>query len=164
MKKLLLILLIFQLNSCDGIFGISDYASPAKNINDAKKNNLLKNTYVSSKKKVIIDSEEYEIVEAWTSYRFKTNKSTEKNKSFYEFLIIIRNNKTKEVSLSARTTPTYSKFIKYYCKYFEASGSIETDKLCLLFDSKKFPDSPNIIKVGFKSGGKEDITIFKKND
>lgn len=162
MKKILLILLVFQLCSCEGIFGISDYAGSVININDAKKSKLLKNVYIPSKNKVIINSEEYEIIEAWTSYRFKTNKSKEINKVVYDFLIIIKNSKTKEIGLSARTTPDYSKFVKFYTTECTYCGGIETAKLMIQFDTKKTPNSLDFIKVGFRSGNKEDIVIFKK--
>jgi hypothetical protein len=162
MKKSLLILFVFQLCSCDGIFGISDYAGATINIADAKKSKLLKNVYIPSKNKVLINSEEYEIIEAWTSNRFNTNKSEEVNKYVYDFLIIIRNSKTKEVGLSARTTPTYNDFIKFYCKECKFGGGIVTDKLFIQFDPKKTPNSPNFIKVGFKSKNKEEIIIFEK--
>lgn len=162
MKKLLLVLLIFQLYSCDGIFGISDYSGATISILDAKKSKLLKNIYIPSKNKVLINSEEYEIIEAWTSNRFKKNKSKELNNLVYDFLIIIKNIKTNKIGLSARTTSTYSDFIKFYTDECEFCGGIETNKLIIQFNSKKSPISINNIKVGFKSGNKEDIIFFKK--
>ncbi len=164
MKKLLLIILFFELCSCDGIFGVSDYAGSATNIVDAKKSKLLKNIYTPSKSKVFINSEEYEIIEAWTSNRFNTNRSKELNKFVYDFLIIVKNSKTKEEGLSARTTPNYSKYVKFYVTDCVYCGGIETDKLIIQFDSKKTPSSPDFIKVGFKSGIKEDMVTFKKKN
>lgn len=163
MKKLILIVLVFLFYSCDGIFGVKDFAGSTKNIEDAKKSKLLKNVYTSSKSKVLIDSEEYKIIESWTSYRYKTNKSNILNKDFFEFLIIIKNNKTKQLGLSPKTTPNLSKFVKIYEQSTIDIVGIVNNKLSISYDAKKNPNSPNIIKVGFKSGSKEDLVIFKKN-
>ena len=162
MKKLILLLLLLPLSSCNGIFGVSDYAGAVESIIDAKEFELLKNVYIPSKNIIIINSEEYEIKQAWTSYRFKTRNSDKINRDVYDFLVIIKNTKTKEFGLSSKTTSGYSDYIKFYCKECISQGGIETDKLCIQFNSKKTPKSPDSIRIGFISRHKEDIIVFKK--
>ena len=138
MKVTILYISLIAIIACNGAGGLKDYAGATSNIADAKKKKLLKNEYLPDKRRIIINNEEYEILEAWTSNRFISLKNKNKNEIIYDFLISVENVKTKESFLSSDTESNYSNYIKTYFEKWQSSGfGIETNKICIsLYQNK----------------------------
>jgi hypothetical protein len=163
MKITILYISLFAIIACNGAGGLKDYAGATSNIADAKQKKLLKNEYIPDKRKVFINNEEYEILEAWSSDRFITVKNKNKNELIYDFLISVKNVKTNERFLSFDTESHYSNYIKTYFEKWKYSGfGIETNKIRISLYKKKVPNEIDVIKMGFISNNKEVIVDFNK--
>ena len=164
MKKILFIMFVYSFVSCDNFFGISDYSSPATDIAEAKNNNLLINTYQPSIDKIHIGNEEYLIIEAWTSYRFKTKNEKKINKSFYDFQVKLKNTTLNKNGLSFKVISNYRKYLKFYDNNGDlTNGLITNDNINLINEEKEEKNKFDKITIGFTDYKNEEVfVIFKK--
>ena len=124
---------------------------------------MLRDIYRSSDSIVEINSNHYRIVEAWSSYRYKSKKDHKRNEKVYDFLIIIQNVDNNEFGLELNTTSEYSKFIQIKPIDSKNWFGIESNKLAATISLIEVPEPPDEIKVRFISDQTKKVVTFKKN-
>ncbi|UWX59480.1 hypothetical protein N0B40_13805 [Chryseobacterium oranimense] len=155
MKKLFLILACLALNSCVG----TDTEFLPHTASEAKSKHLLIKEYLPTENKVIINQGKYEIVEAFTTFKFNSKNDQTINKNFFAFSVRIKNLKTGKAGLSLEDSD-HSKFLDFHCDF---CGGINNDNLVLYYNDISKRESLDSIKIGFKDkNGNEKIVYFVK--
>ncbi|CEJ68353.1 hypothetical protein BN1195_00636 [Chryseobacterium oranimense G311] len=155
MKKLFLILLCLVLFCCVG----SDTEFLPQTVSEAKSRRLFIKEYLPTENKVIINQGEYQIVEAFTAFKFNSKNDQTINKNFFAFSVRIKNLKTGKAGLSLEDSD-HSQFLDFHCDF---CGGINNDNLVLYYNDISKRESLDSIKIGFKDkNGNEKIVYFVK--
>ncbi|PQA91483.1 hypothetical protein B0A69_16845 [Chryseobacterium shigense] len=152
MKKLFLISLFLTLFACVG----SDTEFLPQTVSESKSRKLLIKEYRPTENKVIINQGEYEIVEAFTTFKFNSKKDQTINKSFFAFSVRIKNLKTGKIGLSSEDSD-HSQFLNFYCNF---CGGINNDNLVLYYDDISKRESLDSIRIGFKDRNKNEKVVY----
>ncbi|AZA47436.1 hypothetical protein EG346_04220 [Chryseobacterium carnipullorum] len=152
MKKLILIPLFFVLISCVG----SDTEFLPQTISESKSKNLFIKEYKPTENKVTINQGDYEIVEAFTTFKLNSKNDQTINKNFFAFSVRIKNLKTGKAGLSVEDSD-HSQFLNFYCDF---CGGINNDNVVLYYDDISNRESLNSIKIGFKDGNKNEKVVY----
>lgn len=152
MKKLFLIPLFLTLFSCIG----SDTEFLPGTISEANSKKLLIKEYRPTYNKVTINQGEYEIVEAFTTFKLNSKNDQTINKSFFAFSVRIKNLKTGEEGLSPEDSD-HSEFLDFHCDF---CGGINNDNLVLYYDDISKRESLDSIKIGFKDRNRNEKVVY----
>lgn len=153
MKKLIPALLFLSMSSCVG----SDMESLPQHISEAKSKGLFVKEYHPTEKKIRINQGEYEILEAFTTFKLNSKKDPTINKSFFAFNIRIKNIRTGKEGLAVEDS-NHDQFLDFYCDF---CGGLINDNISLHYNDISQRESLDSIKIGFKdSNGKEEVVYF----
>ena len=152
MKKLFLIPLFLTLFACVG----SDTEFLPQTVSESKSRKLLIKEYRPTENKVIINQGEYEVVEAFTTFKFNSKNDPTINKSFFAFSVRIKNLKTGETGLSPEDSD-HSQFLDFHCDF---CGGINNNNLVLYYDDISKRESLDSIKIGFKDRNKNEKVVY----
>ena len=151
MKKLNY-LLILLLSSCIG----PEYMGPAKSSFEAEKNGVLIDRYIPNEKRVMINEEMYLIEDAWTSYYLPERYSKKINKLAYDFLIVLKKEKTGEISTDYNFDLPLG-YVKYNGKKYGFSVGVgdSSGMLAVDFNSKMKANAGDTLSFTFKNSKSE---------
>lgn len=152
MKKLFLISLFLILLSCVG----SDTEFLPQTISESKSKNLFIKEYRPTENRVTINKGEYEIVEAFSTFKLNSKNDQAINKNFFAFSVRIKNLKTGEIGLSLEDSD-HSQFLDFYCDF---CGGINNDNLVLYYEDISKRESVDSIKIGFKDRNKNEKIVY----
>lgn len=153
MKKLFLISLFLTLFACVG----SDTEFLPQTILEARKRNLLIKDYDPSKREVTINQTKYLILESFTTFKYNSKRDQTINKSFFAFIVKLKNLETNEEFLSEAEAFDYTKFINFYC---DMCAGLDTDNIALYYDEISKRESLDSIKIGFKDRNKNEKVVY----
>lgn len=157
MKKLFFISLFLTLFACVG----SDTEFLPQTVSESKSRKLLIKEYRPTENRVMINQGEYEIVEAFTTFKLNSKKDRTINKNFFVFSVRIKNLKTGEEGLSLEDSD-HDKFIYFHCDF---CGSINSNNIVLHYDDISKRNNLDSIKIGFKDKNRnEKIVYFVKEE
>ena len=147
--------------------GISHHPSTPLNSDFAKKNGLLIAKYKSSQDRVLINGESYLFEDAFCTHYFKSRFSNEINYGMYEFLVLIKNEKTGMYNESAYKNVFPNDFVTYHGERYGFTNKIGITGLngkflSLFYDSEKKPSPPDTITFEFKNFEKSNFVSFVK--
>lgn len=151
MKKLILILLLSSV-SCVG----PDTEFLPQTISEAKSRRLLIKEYRPTVNKVMINKGEYEIMEAFTTFKFNSKKDQTINKNFFAFSVRLKNIKTGKEGLSLEDSD-HDQFIDFYCDF---CGGINNDNIVLYYDDISKRKTLDSVKIGFKDRNKNEKVVY----
>jgi hypothetical protein len=114
MKQLIIISIFIFLNSCIGY----DTAFLPLSIDESKQDGLYICEYTPSKKFVKINSEEYEILQVWSTHKFYRRYSNEISNNFFAIRISIVNIETGD----NLPPDDWYEYIKDYCSNCDYGG------------------------------------------
>ena len=152
MKKIFLIPLFLTLLSCVG----SDTEFLPQTISESKSKNLFIKEYRPTENKVTINEGEYEIVEAFSTFKLNSKNDQTINKNFFAFSVRIKNFKTGNVGLSPEDSD-HSQFLDFYCDF---CGGINNDNLVLYYNDISKRENLDSIKIGFKDRNKNEKVVY----
>lgn len=160
--KIYIYLLVLLLFSCIG----PEYMGPAQSSSEAEKNGVLIDRYIPNEKRVIINDEMFLIEDAWTSYYLPERYSKKINKLAYDFLIVLKKEKTGEMSTDNNFNLPLG-YVKYNGKKYgfsvgvgESSGMLAVD-----FNSKKKANAGDTLSFTFKNSKmQKKINFIRKNN
>lgn len=159
MKKIIYILVLL-LSSCIG----PEYMGPAHSSFEAEKNDVLIDRYIPDEKQVMINDEMYLIEDAWTSYHLPERYSKKINKLTYEFLIVLKKEKTGEISTDYNFNLPLG-YVEYNGKKYGFSAGVgdSSGMLALDFNSKMKANAGDTLSFTFKSSkSQKEINFIRR--
>ena len=145
MKKLIYLILLLSI-SCIG----PEYMGPPQSSAEAQKNGVLIDRYIPNQKRVMINEEIYLIEDAWTSYNLPERNSKKINRLAYEFLIVLRKEKTGEISTDYNFNLPLG-YVKYNGKKYGFSKGVgdSSGMLAVDFISEKKGNAGDTLSLTF---------------
>ncbi|MBB6371699.1 hypothetical protein [Chryseobacterium shigense] len=151
MKKYILFLFLMVM-SCVG----SDTEFLPQTVSEARNRGLLIKEYYPTVNKITINKGEYEIVEAFTTFKFNSKKDQTINKNFFAFSIRLKNLKTGKEGLSLEDSD-HSQFLDFHCDF---CGGINNDNIVLYYDDISKRETLDSVKIGFKDQHRNEKVVY----
>lgn len=105
---------------------------------------------------MIINQTKYLILGSFTTFKYNSKRDQTINKSFFAFIVKLKNLETNEEGLSPEDSD-HDKFIDFHCDF---CGGINNNNIVLYYNDISKRDSLDSIKIGFKDKNRNERIVY----
>ena len=136
---------------------------PPQSSKEAEKNEVLIHRYTPSRDFVVINNKRYSIEDSWTSYRLPERNTHKINRKGFEFLIVLKDESTGELSTDHNFSLPIKNFIYKGKKYGYTNGiGNSSGMLAIDFRADLKPSADDTIQFSvLEDTGIKSVLFFK---